>query len=823
MSLTAYADADHAGCQDTRRNTSGSAQFLGDKLVSWSSKKQKSIAISSTKAEYIALSGCCAQILWMRSQLTDYGFQFNKIPLYCDNKSVIALCCNNVQHSRAKHIDGALDNALVSFEKRLKIERCNVRIAFNKPQKEETYQVTSDALMLSPCYIAFQITAEVPKIYMHQFWNTIKKIGKTDGYNFKLDKKKCQVDTKVLHEILHIRPRIPNQEFVKLPSEEDLLTFIKINLHIARDDTMLRTLKFVSKTEDYQKYGALTPDVPPKKAWKFKKPTSPKLKTILASLKELTQKGKQVKRATKKDTTSPNNRCCHQRYSCKQVTHKLQARSSSEAANFESNVFDKPTGKTKDTSKGTGVKPGVLGVSKEDSSNSVDDSWGDSEDESVDVHDEDGNDDDSGNDDDGSNDAEDSKQTDSDDDENPSFILKDYEEIEQYDEYGLGDTNMTNAEQGGEDQQNASQDSGFMQEEEDAHVTLTTVYDKTESPLQSSSISSDFTSKLLNLDDPSPNINSLMNTSTVPPPPPPFDQRVSALETKVSEFNQTSQFAEALSSIPGIVDNYLASNLKEEVNVVVQLQSNKLREEAQAENQEFLNKIDLIMKAIINEQTSYAVATSLLKFELKNVLIDKMETNESINKLDIQNDQNKDKDPSSGSDRGTKKKSSKDVEPSQGLKSKESNSSSSFKGTQSQPKSSSRSTQAEEPEFKAANTEMQQDLGNESGHIDDQPDNEAAPKHDWFQKHDKPLTLDRAWNKLKSIDFRPLRNGSAPLPKNVTMKNNLLALPANYFINNNLEYLKGGSSRSKYATSTTRTKAAKYDNIEGIEDMVPTL
>ncbi|GJU66891.1 retrovirus-related pol polyprotein from transposon TNT 1-94 [Tanacetum coccineum] len=105
MSLTAYSDADHAGCQDTRRSTSGSAQFLGDKLVSWSSKKQKSTAISSTKAEYIALFGCCAQILWMRSQLTDYGFTFNKIPLYCDNKSAIALCCNNVQYSRAKHID----------------------------------------------------------------------------------------------------------------------------------------------------------------------------------------------------------------------------------------------------------------------------------------------------------------------------------------------------------------------------------------------------------------------------------------------------------------------------------------------------------------------------------------------------------------------------------------------------------------------------------------------------------------------------------------------------------------------------------------------
>ncbi|GJR24989.1 retrovirus-related pol polyprotein from transposon TNT 1-94 [Tanacetum coccineum] len=105
IALTAFADADHAGCQDTRESTSGNMQLLGDRLVRWSSNKQKSTVISSTEAEYIALSGCCAKILWMRSQLTDYGIGFNKIPLYCDNKSAIALCCNNVQHSRSKHID----------------------------------------------------------------------------------------------------------------------------------------------------------------------------------------------------------------------------------------------------------------------------------------------------------------------------------------------------------------------------------------------------------------------------------------------------------------------------------------------------------------------------------------------------------------------------------------------------------------------------------------------------------------------------------------------------------------------------------------------
>nr|GEV67923.1 retrovirus-related Pol polyprotein from transposon TNT 1-94 [Tanacetum cinerariifolium] len=71
----------------------------------WSSKKQRSTAISTTEAEYIAMSGCYAQILWMRSQLTDYGFAFNKIPLYCDNCNAIALYCINIHHSQSKNID----------------------------------------------------------------------------------------------------------------------------------------------------------------------------------------------------------------------------------------------------------------------------------------------------------------------------------------------------------------------------------------------------------------------------------------------------------------------------------------------------------------------------------------------------------------------------------------------------------------------------------------------------------------------------------------------------------------------------------------------
>ncbi|GKA63857.1 hypothetical protein Tco_0763463 [Tanacetum coccineum] len=84
--LTGFSDADYAGCKDTFKSTSGGAQFLGEKLVSWSSKKQDCTAMSNAEAEYVSLSACCAQVLWMRTQLTDYGFQFNKILIYCDSK-----------------------------------------------------------------------------------------------------------------------------------------------------------------------------------------------------------------------------------------------------------------------------------------------------------------------------------------------------------------------------------------------------------------------------------------------------------------------------------------------------------------------------------------------------------------------------------------------------------------------------------------------------------------------------------------------------------------------------------------------------------------
>ncbi|GJZ10577.1 retrovirus-related pol polyprotein from transposon TNT 1-94 [Tanacetum coccineum] len=100
--LTAFSDADHAGCLDTRKSTSGGIQFLGDKLVSWMSKKQNCTAMSSAEAEYVALSASCAQVMWMRTQLQDYGFNYNK-QFRCLRFSVShSNLMQPVQHSRTK-------------------------------------------------------------------------------------------------------------------------------------------------------------------------------------------------------------------------------------------------------------------------------------------------------------------------------------------------------------------------------------------------------------------------------------------------------------------------------------------------------------------------------------------------------------------------------------------------------------------------------------------------------------------------------------------------------------------------------------------------
>ena len=104
--LVGYSDSDYAGCKVERKSTSGTYQLLGRSLISWSSKKQNNVALSTAEAECISADSCCAQILWMKATLNDFGIKFKKVPLLYDNESAIKLTNNLVQHARTKYIDG---------------------------------------------------------------------------------------------------------------------------------------------------------------------------------------------------------------------------------------------------------------------------------------------------------------------------------------------------------------------------------------------------------------------------------------------------------------------------------------------------------------------------------------------------------------------------------------------------------------------------------------------------------------------------------------------------------------------------------------------
>jgi hypothetical protein len=103
--LVGYLDSDYASCKVDRKGTSSGCQFLGRSLVSWSSKKQNSVALSTTEAEYISARSCCAQLLWMKQTLLDFGVRLEEILLLYDNESAMKSATNLVQHSRTKHID----------------------------------------------------------------------------------------------------------------------------------------------------------------------------------------------------------------------------------------------------------------------------------------------------------------------------------------------------------------------------------------------------------------------------------------------------------------------------------------------------------------------------------------------------------------------------------------------------------------------------------------------------------------------------------------------------------------------------------------------
>ncbi|GJY84833.1 retrovirus-related pol polyprotein from transposon TNT 1-94 [Tanacetum coccineum] len=194
IALTAFADADHAGCQDTR-STSGSMQLLGDRL----------------------------NISWQIS-----------LPRHWDEKDLNSLSTSLEWETTSSRIMNplidaqvALDKALVPIDDRVMISKSNMRIDPSKTQNEATYQVVLDTLKLSHCYNAFLITTDVPEIYMQQFWFTISKIKDSSSNKFKLYNKSYRVGLEVFREVLQIWPRLPKQKFVEPPSHEETVAFIK--------------------------------------------------------------------------------------------------------------------------------------------------------------------------------------------------------------------------------------------------------------------------------------------------------------------------------------------------------------------------------------------------------------------------------------------------------------------------------------------------------------------------------------------------------------------------------------------------------------------
>ncbi|GJW56221.1 hypothetical protein Tco_0102952 [Tanacetum coccineum] len=399
-------------------------------------------------------------------------------------------------------------------------------------------------------------------------------------------------------------------------------------------------------------------------------------------------------------------------------------------------------------------------------------------------------------------------------------------------------------------------DAQVNQEKEEVHVTFTTELLVVQQ--QSSYFSSDLVSKFMN-PTPDTSIDSILNpnvqsdihvnvsvsitTATpssdtaIPQTPIPFiqPQQQTHDSTTTTTIPTTTlpnipDFASlfALSSILGIVDNYLASKMKDEVNVTIQLQSNKIREEAQAENEEFLNQIDSNIKAIIKDQVKAQVSKILPKVE-KYVT-------ESLGDKDLfdsygdvvtlkrgRDDQDKDEEPFTGSNRGTKRRRSGKEE-------------SSKEAIQKESKSTSSSKDADARLWNLPGSQTPDREWNKTKTINDRPPQswmtqlaQASGTQSSFNEFLATLIDFSAFimNRLKinNLTQDVLTGPTYDLMKGtcksvVELEYHLeenarghQVIPFDHFINNDLEYLKGGSLSQRYTTSITKAKAAEYGNI----------
>nr|GEZ46757.1 hypothetical protein [Tanacetum cinerariifolium] len=315
----------------------------------------------------------------------------------------------------------ALDESLIPSTKRLRIGRSNFRLPSDIQSKESTLQAVYDVLRNSPLFRAFQVTVNVPEIYMQEFWATAKLHH--NSIRFKIDTKKSVLDLEAFREMLHISPRIPNQPFADLPTEEEILDFLR-------------------NSKAYKEYYAcaMGEAAPKPKASARKKkgesasstnPPTPTPTTTVESAPRLsaTAKGKQPSRAT-----TPTEPIDVERTEAEQLKIVLKK------SRQETHISQQ---RGSGTDEGTGSKPGVPDVPSDDSEEEL--SWKCFDDEDVGSHeegnksDESDDDRDKGSDDDsdetvkagaGKDDDDDDDEDDDDNDEEEELAKDDDEETE---------------------------------------------------------------------------------------------------------------------------------------------------------------------------------------------------------------------------------------------------------------------------------------------------------------------------------------------------------------------------------------------------------
>nr|GEU60475.1 hypothetical protein [Tanacetum cinerariifolium] len=412
------------------------------------------------------------------------------------------------------------------------------------------------------------------------------------------------------------------------------------------------------------------------------------------------KKTKRVKRPAKKSATAP-------------TTGVVIRDTPGDGFGSQPKVPDEFKDNTTGTDKGTSTKPGVPDVPSNES-DSDNESYGDSEDESDDIDDDDNiNDDDSKNENDDGNDAHDSEN-----DYENVYEEEDDDLYKDVDVRSLGamrekerkcDEEMTNVDR------NVSQENSYEQVVEDAHVTLTSLQ-KTESSKQSSSISSDFASKFLILDNIPPVVDEVTSMTNVKKCQEESSTQAPSLfivpETAILEISPVH--ATTAPPTISVTTPLLQLTTPSPAPITVPTKTSILALLNFYSMFRFDQRNVILAKSSSQPKYTYEVAVSLIEFEFKKILLDKIEKSESYQDAPdhrelydgLVKSYNIDKDLFSSYGN----KMSKDTKPPRGSKSKESKSSSS-KGNKPQPRSSSKSTQAKEPVFEVAYTKMQQDQG----------------------------------------------------------------------------------------------------------------